>query len=125
MSIQRPRIAKRLVPLLDVLFLLLAFFIVMPHGMRSVQRKLAPPPDWQAKEIEELVELRQDADGRVRFGDNFYTLDEFPDVQGLPGPESKSMVLVRVAWSTRWRDAKKLRAQLDERKLVYVVLQEK
>lgn len=124
-TIPRPRIGRRLIPLLDVLFLLLAFFIVMPHGVRSVQRDLAAPPDWNAQEIERLIDLRQRADGQVELGPNVYTIDELADLAELPGPDAKALVVLRVDWSTRLRDARRLRALLDGRKLVYVVLQER
>lgn len=32
---QRPDIGKRILPLLDIVFILLAFFIVLPHGVSS------------------------------------------------------------------------------------------
>lgn len=32
---KKPQIQKRLLPLIDIVFLLLAFFIVLPHGIKS------------------------------------------------------------------------------------------
>ena len=125
MAIERPRIGRRLIPLLDVLFLLLAFFIVMPHGMRSVQQRLATPPDWQAEEIERLIEMRVDDQGLVRIGRNAYTLAELSRSETvLPRAHEKAMVLLKIAWDAKIRDARALRRLLDERQVVYVVLQE-
>ena len=35
MASKRPDIGKRLLPLLDIIMILLAFFIVLPHGIKS------------------------------------------------------------------------------------------
>lgn len=124
-GIPQPQIAKRLVPLLDVLFLLLAFFIIMPHGMRSVQQQLAPPPDWTKQEIQRLVEVSLDADGLVKLGGNPYTIAEIEENPARLGqPDEKVMVLLRVSFSARLRDYRKLVDVLEDRRLVYVVLQE-
>lgn len=35
---KKPDIAKRMLPLLDIIFLLLAFFIILPHGIMTSER---------------------------------------------------------------------------------------
>lgn len=35
---KKPEITKRMLPLLDILFLLLAFFIILPHGITSNEK---------------------------------------------------------------------------------------
>ena len=123
MKIPQPKIGVRLVPLLDILFLLLAFFIIMPHGMSSVRKQLAPPPDWNKREIDRLVSLKLTESGDVLYERNRYTLEEIDDSRILRlGP--KDLVLLRQAWGARVKHVRRLHQILDAQKLVYVVLQE-
>lgn len=122
MNLAQPKIGARLVPLLDILFLLLAFFIIMPHGMRSVQDQLAPPPDWTQKEIDRLVQLKLTEDGDVKWDANRYDLEELKGRLSRLGP--KVLVLLRQAYHAKLKDSKQLQALLEERKVVYVILQE-
>lgn len=121
-QVVRPQITRRLVPLLDILFLLLAFFIIMPHGLRSVQQQLAAPPDWNKREVDRLVTLRLDEEGQVTLEGNRYRLAELAERLAELGP--RDMVFLRRAWGAKVAHADELQRLLERKKTVYVVHQE-
>ena len=55
MASKRPEIGKRLLPLLDIIMILLAFFIILPHGIKS--RELAQIETLKSKSQKMAQEL--------------------------------------------------------------------
>lgn len=123
LRIQRPNITRRLVPLMDILFLLLSFFIILPHGTRAAREQAAKPPDWSSSRIDKVIEMTLGANGLIAIGSNAFSIEELGR-RALVRPGEKAMVLVRVSFDASHRDFKALRQLLDARHVVYVILQE-
>lgn len=114
---KRPNIGKRLLPLLDVMFLLLALFIILPHGITS-------------KEFQTIRSL-QDKNDSLEKTISFYEWK-------LGTPKTKAKISThkvfhlhvnnnRVLWKEQmfsWTEIKnRLRDVLLEKKISFVVLQ--
>lgn len=65
MHLPRPQLSLRLLPLMDIIFILLAFFMILPHGAQ--QRKTALMPSLEnLKNTDELVEVVEDVPFHVQ-----------------------------------------------------------
>lgn len=53
---KKPDIGKRILPLLDIVFILLAFFIVLPHGVKSNEMVRIGMLEKQRNELQQELE---------------------------------------------------------------------
>ena len=102
---KKPEIEKRLLPLLDIIFLLLCFFIVLPHGIKS-------------NEILEIASLRnknQELDREVAF----YRWQHGP-LQSLSGKSYRARMLTLSRGSLYW-EGEQLAKEHWERKVTETI----
>lgn len=67
MKIPQPRLAVRLLPFMDITFILLAFFMIMPHG--SFEKKTSKTPQVKKlKETAQDIEVSPDLPVYIQIG---------------------------------------------------------
>lgn len=96
-GIQRSRRVPTLTPLIDIVFLLLVFFMLTAHFIQDQSLDIALPEaeSATAQQDEDVIEIAIDKQGQVHLANKVVGLAELDEVmrQALQGSSKKSVIL--------------------------------